>query len=224
MLEPLVASKYFKTYNLVVQPGQSIGPFNVPRGYWIGLENIQPSYGLGFINISIDNGPWFSVSYLPFVGEFEYFSLQNTHPNQAFRVSLLVIVNPKAQFLGYFNPVYLFYNTEITITQQFSISAAGSYNYGPFYIGTREVVIVYVTASTLQGVAYINLFDTDNTGQTVYASWIVGELVPGNTQGLGANNSVTLSLDGRLVTPYFTIQIITTGSYTVSGSITIQAR
>ena len=218
--------QYFvRTYT--VGPGQMVEDGPMMR-YGVALASINPLWGLGFVQISLDNGPYLPISLLPIRQPFEYVTLYNTHPNTTFTVTLVYTLTPEAEILGEYNYVYQQFNQELTITASFSGTSSG--NLGPYYIGTRSIVRVIVsgtvtsTATGYLGQVQVTLFNSDQSGNQ-YDSWILGIIAqPYSSNWLLGPQSIDATIDGSLLNPYILLNFLLSTYTSVSLNITIVAR
>jgi len=203
--------KYFKkTY--VVEPNQEVQDV-LPVCYGVNLATINPLYGLGFVEFSLDSGNYLPISYMPVYMPFQRIALKNTHPNQTFIVELVYLLEPNAEVLGTFNYVYQQFNLEfyLTVASNVAFSSSTTVNYGPFYIGTRSQARVVGNFTLSGNSATVNLYNSDNAGHLY-------EEFPGNVAS-GPINNVVIDVDGWLLAPYVVVQVevsITSGSVTLN--------
>jgi len=227
---PLVASKYFKTVAVTIGPNQKY-EINIRRGYYLMYTYVDPPWGLGFLKVSVDNGPFIPITLLPYydAGGFQYITVYNTHPNTSFTVELVVSLTSKIQLLGTYSPTYTAFNQELIIQQ--SVSGTSNQNIGPFYIGIRSIVSVAITNVSITsqsgtiGEIQVTLYNSDQSGNQ-YNSWVLGLIQqPLNSAYLYGPQSIVASIDGSLLNPYILLNImITSGITSYSFTLTITAR
>jgi hypothetical protein len=206
---PLVASKYFKQETVTLQPKQKleIGGFKM---YYIMYTFVDPPTGLGFIQVSIDNGPFFPISLLPYRDEagFQYITLYN-NSTYTFTVSLIIAVSREASLLGTWTPSYVDINAERYVSA--SVSGTSSQYLGPYYIGIRPVVFVSLTSISLTSSS--NLFaagitiyvvNSDQLGNK-YSYTILGSVLQGSI--FYPTQSISFAIDGTLLTPYIMLYV-----------------
>jgi len=206
---PLVASKYFKQETVTLKPKQKleIGGFKM---YYVMYTFIDPPTGLGFLQISIDNGPFFPISLLPYRDDasFQYITLYNASDTYTFTVSLIVAVSREALLLGTWTPSYAQINTELITSVQ--ISQTSAYYAGPFYLGIRSVVYISITNASLTTSSTTNaaavtiyLFNSDQQGN-LYNQFLLGSLVqyPPGYSGFVSQSSMYVTIDGALLSNY----------------------
>jgi hypothetical protein len=228
MTMPLVASKYFKQETMTLQPGQKyeIGGFKM---YYVMYTLIDPPVGLGYLQISIDNGPFFPISLLPYRDEagFQYIALYN--PSQyAFTVSLIIAVSREASLLGTWTPSYTQINAELITNVQ--INQTSAYYAGPYYIGIRSVVYISITnvslttSSTANAAAVtVYLYNSDQSGN-LYNSFNLGSLVQypsGVPSGYVNQQSMFVTIDGSLLSNYIMLYF-SPNAYTSSYTFNLQ--
>jgi len=227
---PLVASKYFKTVAITVGPNQKY-EINIHRGYYIMYTFVNPPWGLGFLQISVDNGPFIPITLLPYYdsGGFQYITVYNKHPNTSFTVELVISLTSKIQLLGTYSPTYTAFNQELIIQQ--TVSGSANTLLGPFYIGIRSIVTIAITNVSITsqsgylGQLQATLFNSDQSGNQ-YDWFVLGVIQqPLNSSVLYGPQSIVASIDGSLLNPYILLAIMissTTTSY--SFNLTIMAR
>jgi len=227
---PLVASKYFKTVAITVGPNSEY-EINVHRGYYLMYTYVDPPWGLGFLRVSVDNGPFIPITLLPYydAGGFQYITVYNTHPNTSFTVELVVSLTNKIQLLGTYSPTYTAFNQELIIQQ--SVSGTGNQNIGPFYIGIRSIVTIAVTNVSITsqsgtiGQIQVSLANSDQSGNAY--NWFTLGIVqqPLNSNALFGPQSIVASIDGSLLNPYILLNIMISSTVTsYSFTLTITAR
>ena len=228
MATPLVSSKYFKQETVVLQPNQKyeIGGFKM---YYVMYTLVDPPTGLGFIQISMDNGPFFPISLLPYRDEagFQYITLYNKS-TYTFTVSLIIAVSREASLLGTWTPSYTQINAELITNIQ--ISQTSAYYAGPFYIGIRSVVYISIinaslTPSTTTAAAAVTvyLYNSDQLGN-LYNQFLLGSLVqypPGAPAGFVNQNSMYIAIDGILLSNYIMLYF-SPNSYTSKYTFNLQ--
>jgi hypothetical protein len=206
---PLVASKYFKQETVTLQPKQKleIGGFKM---YYVMYTFVDPPTGLGFIQVSIDNGPFFPISLLPYRDEagFQYITLYN-NSTYTFTVSLIIAVSREASLLGTWTPSYVQLNTELITNVQ--VSQTSAYYAGPFYLGIRSVVYISITNASLTTSSTTNaaavtvyLYNSDQSGN-LYNQFLLGSLVQypsGAPAGFINQSSMYVTIDGTLLSNY----------------------
>ena len=227
---PLVASKYFKTVAITVGPNQKY-EINIHRGYYIMYTFVNPPWGLGFLQISVDNGPFIPITLLHYYdsGGFQYITVYNKHPNTSFTVELVISLTSKIQLLGTYSPTYTAFNQELIIQQ--TVSGSANTLLGPFYIGIRSIVTIAITNVSITsqsgylGQLQATLFNSDQSGNQ-YDWFVLGVIQqPLNSSALYGPQSIVASIDGSLLNPYILLAIMissTTTSY--SFNLTIMAR
>ena len=227
---PLVASKYFRTVAITIGPQQKY-EINIHRGYYLMYTFVDPPWGLGFLRVSVDNGPFIPITLLPYYdsGGFQYVTVYNTHPNTSFTVELVISLTSKIQLLGTYSPTYTAFNQELIIQQ--SISGNAEQWLGPFYIGIRTIVVIMVTNTRITaqigylGQIHVTLYNSDQSGNQ-YDWFVLGVIQqPLNSSFLYGPQSIVASIDGSLLNPYVLLHI-TISSVTTSYSfnLTITAR
>ena len=203
--------KYFKkTYN--IPPNQEVQDV-LPVCYGVNLATINPLYGLGFVEFSLDSGNYLPISYMPVYMPFQRITLRNNHPNQSFTVELVYILEPNAEVLGTFNYVYQQFNLEfyLTVASNVSFSSSTTVNYGPFYIGTRSQVRVVANFASLgSNEAEVYIYNSDAQGNAY-------EGFPGNVAS-GPVNNIVIDVAGWLLAPYVLIPVKVIVS---SGTVTL---
>jgi len=227
---PLVASKYFKTVAITVSPNSEY-EINIHRGYYLMYTYVNPPWGLGFLKVSVDNGPFIPITLLPYYDSsgFQYVTIYNTHPNTSFTVELVIALTNKIQLLGTYSPTYTAFNQELIIQQ--SVSGTANQNIGPFYIGIRSIVTVAIinvsitSQSGTIGQLQVTLYNSDQSGNQ-YNSWVIGLIQqPLNSAYLYGPQSVMASIDGSLLNPYILLNIMpSSGVTSYSFTLTITAR
>jgi hypothetical protein len=209
MTVPLVSSKYFKQETVTLQPGQKyeIGGFKM---YYVMYTLVDPPTGLGFIQVSIDNGPFFPISLLPYRDEagFQYVTLYNKS-TYTFTVSLIIAVSREASLLGTWTPSYTQINAELITNVQ--VNQTTAYYAGPFYLGIRSVVYISITNASLTTSSTTNaaaitvyLYNSDQSGN-LYNQFLLGSLVQypsGAPSGYVNQNSMYVTVDGSLLSNY----------------------
>ncbi len=210
MTVPLVSSKYFKQETVTLAPNQKyeIGGFKM---YYVMYTLVDPPTGLGFIQVSIDNGPFFPISLLPYRDDagFQYVTLYNKSQTYTFTVSLIIAVSREASLMGTWTPSYTQINAELITNIQ--INQTSAYYAGPFYIGIRSVVYIsitnasLITSSTTNAAAVtVYLYNSDQLGN-LYNSFNLGSLVqyPSNApSGYVNQKSMFVTVDGSLLSNY----------------------
>jgi len=227
---PLVASKYFKTVAITVSPNSEY-EINIHRGYYLMYTYVNPPWGLGFLKVSVDNGPFIPITLLPYydTGGFQYITVYNTHPNTSFTVELVVSLTSKIQLLGTYSPTYTAFNQELIIQE--SISGTGNQNIGPFYIGIRSIVTIAITNVSITaqsgylGQLQVTLYNSDQSGNQ-YNNFVLGVIQqPLNSSALYGPQSIVASIDGSLLNPYILLSImISSVTTSYSFALTITAR
>jgi len=227
---PLVASKYFKTVAVTIGPNQKY-EINVHRGYYLMYTYVDPPWGLGFLEVSVDNGPFIPITLLPYfdAGGFQYVTIYNTHPNTSFTVELVISLTNKIQLLGTYSPTYTAFNQELIIQQ--SVSGTANQNIGPFYIGIRSIVTIAITNVSITsqsgtlGQIQVSLANSDQSGNA-YNWFVIGLLQqPLNSAYLYGPQSIVASIDGSLLNPYILLNIApSSGVLSYSFTLTITAR
>ena len=106
--------KYFKR-QYTLSPGQEVEE-TLSICYGVNLSLLDPLYGLGFVEFSLDNGNFIPITYMPVYMPFQRIVLKNTHPNATFTLELVYLLEPNVQVLGTFNYVYNQFNIESNIT------------------------------------------------------------------------------------------------------------
>jgi hypothetical protein len=228
MTVPLVASKYFKQETVTLQPGQKleVGGFKM---YYVMYTLIDPPTGLGFLQISIDNGPFFPISLLPYrdEGGFQYITLYNTSQTYTVTVSLIIAVSREALLMGTWTPSYMQINAELITNVQISNTTA--YYAGPFYLGIRSVVYIsitnasLITSSTTNAAAItVYLYNSDQLGN-LYNRLLLGSLVqyPSGYSGYANQNSMYVTIDGALLSNYVMLYFAP-NAYTASYTFNLQ--
>ena len=227
---PLVASKYFKTIAITVSPGSKY-EINIHRGYYLMYTFVDPPWGLGFLQVSVDNGPFIPITLLPYYdsGGFQYITVYNKHPNASFTIELVIALTNKIQLLGTYSPTYTAFNQELIIQE--SISGTSNQTIGPFYIGIRSIVTIAITNVSITaqsgylGQFQVTLYNSDQSGNQ-YNDFVLGVIQqPLNSSALYGPQSIVASIDGSLLNPYVLLTI-TISSMTTSYSfnLTITAR
>ncbi len=222
---------YVETYSLGPGQKREVGPL---MAYGVALSSINPLWGLGFVSVSLDNGPFIPISLLPIRQPFQYVTIYNMHPNTSFTVTLVYTLDSEAEIYGQFNYVYAQFNQELTITDTFSATNGGTsmvfYNKGPYYIGTRSIVLVNITgtvSSTNSGYiaqVQVELFNSDALGNT-YSDWglgFIGQQI--SSTWFAGPSSLLVSLDGSLLQPYVILNFGLSSYAQASLNITIVAR
>ena len=229
MTVPLVASKYFKQETITLTPGQKyeIGGFKM---YYVMYTLVDPPTGLGFLQISIDNGPFFPISLLPYRDDagFQYITLYNASPTYTVTVSLIIAVSREALLMGTWTPSYTQINVESFVSV--SVNGTSSQYLGPYYIGIRSIVYISLsnislTSSSTTNAAGFDIFvvNSDQLGNKF--SYIpLGSVIqwPSGVS-LYNNTSFAAAVDGVLLTPYIMLYIWVnqyTTSYSFNLSIT----
>jgi hypothetical protein len=225
---PVVSSKYFKQETVTLAPGQKleIGGF---RMYYVMYTLVDPPMGLGFIQVSIDNGPFFPISLLPYRDEasFQYITLYNTSSTYTFTVSLIIAVSREATLLGTWTPSYTQINTELITNTQ--VSQTSAYYAGPFYLGIRTVVYISITnasltssSSTYAAAITIYLYNSDQQGNK-YNRFLLGSLVqyPSPPAGFVNQSSMFTTIDGVLLSNYVMLYF-EPNSYTTKYTFNLQ--
>jgi len=225
---PLVASKYFKQETVVLQPGQKleIGGFKM---YYVMYTLVDPPIGLGFIQVSIDNGPFFPISLLPYRDEagFQYVTLYNKS-SYTFTVSLIIAVSREASLLGTWTPSYVQVNAELITNVQ--VNQTSAYYAGPFYLGIRSVVYISITNASLTTSSTTNaaaitvyLYNSDQQGN-LYNQFLLGSLVqypPGTPAGFVNQSSMYVTIDGALLSNYIMLYFVP-NAYTTRYTFNLQ--
>jgi hypothetical protein len=210
---PLVSSKYFKQETATLAPGQKleIGGFKM---YYVMYTLVDPPTGLGFLQISIDNGPFFPISLLPYRDEagFQYITIYNPSQTYTFTVSLIIAVSREASLLGTWTPSYAQINAELITSLQ--ISQTSAYYVGPFYIGIRSIVYISITNASLTTTSATNaaavtvyLYNSDQLGN-LYNQFLLGSLVQypsGAPAGYVNQSSMYMTIDGSLLSNYIVL-------------------
>jgi len=227
---PLVASKYFRTVAITIGPQQKY-EINIHRGYYLMYTFVDPPWGLGFLRVSVDNGPFIPITLLPYYdsGGFQYVTVYNTHPNTSFTVELVISLTSKIQLLGTYSPTYTAFNQELIIQQ--SISGTANQIIGPFYIGIRTIVTIAITNVSITaqsgylGQLQVTLFNSDQSGNQ-YDNFVLGIIQqPLNSSALYGPQSIVASIDGSLLNPYILLSImISSVTTSYSFNLTITAR
>ena len=225
---PLVASKYFKQETVTLQPGQKyeIGGFKM---YYVMYTSINPPIGLGFLQISIDNGPFFPISLLPYrdEGGFQYVTLYNASETYAFTVSLIIAVSREALLMGTWTPSYTQINAELITSVQ--VNQTSAYYAGPFYLGIRSVVYISITNASLTTSSTTNaaavtiyLFNSDQQGN-LYNQFLLGSLVqyPSGYPGYASQSSMYATIDGALLSNYIMLYFVP-NAYTTRYTFNLQ--
>jgi len=228
MAAPLVSSKYFKQETVVLQPNQKyeIGGFKM---YYVMYTLIDPPTGLGFIQISIDNGPFFPISLLPYRDEagFQYITLYN-NSTYTFTVSLIIAVSREAALLGTWTPSYAQINVESSIST--AINSTSPQYFGPYYIGIRSIVYISLTnisltpsSSTAVAIIYLFVVNSDQQGNK-YSYIPLGSIIsPPSSLNLYTNTSFAVAIDGTLLSPYIMLYVLSsayTSNYAFNLTIT----
>jgi len=227
---PLVASKYFKTVAVTIGPNQQY-EINIHRGYYLMYTYVDPPWGLGFLKVSVDNGPFIPITLLPYYDSsgFQYVTIYNTHPNTSFTIELVISLTSKIQLLGIYSPTYTAFNQELIIQQ--SVSGTGNQNIGPFYIGIRSIVTIAITNTSITaqsgtlGQIQVTLYNSDQSGNTY--NWFTLGIIqqPLNSNALYGPQSIVASIDGSLLNPYILLYIMISSTVTsYSFNLTITAR
>ena len=203
--------KYFKR-QYTLSPGQEIEEV-LPVCYGVNLSLLDPLYGLGFVEFSLDNGNFIPITYMPVYMPFQRIVLKNTHPNATFTLELVYLLEPNVQVLGTFNYVYNQFNIEsnITVATNVQFTSSTLATYGPFYIGTRNQLRVIGNFTTNGNIANIVVYNSDAQGDLF-------EEYRGNFVGGIINDSIVI-VNGLLLAPYVVIQVGIT--ITTSNSVTI---
>ena len=231
-VRPLVASKYFKTIAITISPNSKY-EINIHRGYYLMYTYVNPPWGLGFLQVSVDNGPFIPITLLPYydAGGFQYVTIYNTHPNTSFTVELVISLTNKIQLLGTYSPTYIAFNQELIIQQSYSFSGSNEQNIGPFYIGIRSIVTVAITNVSIRsesgtlGQIQFTLYNSDQNGNE-YNWWVLGLIQqPFTSAYLFGPQSIVASIDGSLLNPYILINIMPSDNVlSYSFTLTITAR
>ena len=202
--------KYFKR-QYTLSPGQEVEEV-LPVCYGVNLSLLDPLYGLGFIEFSLDNGNFIPITYMPVYMPFQRIVLKNTHPNTTFTLELVYLLEPNVQVLGTFNYVYNQFNIEsnIMVATNVTFTASTTATYGPFYIGTRNQLRVLGNFTTNGNTANIAVYNSDAQGDLF-------EEYRGNFVGGIINDSIVI-VDGLLLAPYVVIQV---GTTITSNSVTL---
>jgi len=202
--------KYFKR-QYTLSPGQEVEE-TLPICYGVNLSLLDPLYGLGFIEFSLDNGNFIPITYMPVYMPFQRIVLKNTHPNATFTLELVYLLEPNVQVLGTFNYVYNQFNIEsnITVATNVTFTSSTTATYGPFYIGTRNQLRVLGNFTTNGNIANIAVYNSDAKGDLF-------EEYRGNFVGGIISDSIVI-VDGLLLTPYVVIQV---GTTITSNSVTL---
>ena len=202
--------KYFKK-QYILSPGQEVEE-TLPVCYGVNLSLLDPLYGLGFIEFSLDNGNFIPITYMPVYMPFQRIVLKNTHPNATFTLELVYLLEPNIQILGTFNYVYNQFNIESNITVATNVQFTTSTNvkYGPFYIGTRNQLRAIANFTTNGNVADVAVYNSDMQGNLYeeYDSNVINNVT----------NDAVIIIDGLLLAPYV---VIVVGTVVTSGSITL---
>jgi len=202
--------KYFKR-QYTLSPGQEVEE-TLPVCYGVNLSLLDPLYGLGFIEFSLDSGNFIPITYMPVYMPFQRIVLKNTHPNATFTLELVYLLEPNVQVLGTFNYVYNQFNIESNITVATNVQFTTSTNvkYGPFYIGTRNQLRAIANFTTNGNVANIVVYNSDVQGNLYeeYSSNVTNN----------ATNDAVVVIDGLLLAPYVVIEVATV---VTSGSVTL---
>jgi len=226
---PLVASKYFKQETVTLAPGQKleVGGF---RMYYVMYTLIDPPTGLGFLQVSIDNGPFFPISLLPYRDDagFQYITLYNASPTYTVTVSLIIAVSKEASLLGTWTPSYAQINTELITSIQ--VNQTSAYYAGPFYLGIRSVVYISITNASLTTSSTTNaaaitvyLYNSDQLGN-LYNRFMLGSLVQYPSSGYSGyanQNSMYVTIDGALLSNYVMLYFAP-NAYTASYTFNLQ--
>jgi len=226
MATPLVSSKYFKQETVTLQPGQKyeIGGFKM---YYVMYTLVDPPTGLGFLQISIDNGPFFPISLLPYRDEagFQYITLYNSSQTYTFTVSLVIAVSREASLLGTWTPSYVDINAERYVSAL--VTGTASQYLGPYYIGIRPVVFVSLTSISLTSSSSlfsagitIYVVNSDQLGNK-YTYTVLGSVLQGSI--FYPTQSISFAIDGTLLTPYIMLYVQAnpfTSQYTFNLTIT----
>jgi len=223
---PLVASKYFKQETVTLKPKQKleIGGFKM---YYVMYTLVDPPVGLGFLQISIDNGPFFPISLLPYRDEagFQYITLYNASQTYTVTISLIIAVSREALLMGTWTPSYVDINAERYISV--SVSGTASQYLGPYYIGIRPVVLVSLTSISLTSSS--SLFAAGITIYVVNSDQLGGKYsyVPLGSVLRGSvfypTTSMAFAVDGTLLAPYIMLYVQAnpfTSSYAFNLTIT----
>jgi len=202
--------KYFKK-QYTLSPGQEVEE-TLPVCYGVNLSLLDPLYGLGFIEFSLDNGNFIPITYMPVYMPFQRIVLKNTHPNATFTLELVYLLEPNVQVLGTFNYVYNQFNIESNITVATNVQFTTSTNvkYGPFYIGTRNQLRAIANFTTNGNVANMVVYNSDVQGNLYeeYSSNVTNN----------ATNDAVVVIDGLLLAPYVVVAVSTV---VTSGSVTL---
>jgi len=202
--------KYFKK-QYILSPGQEVEE-TLPVCYGVNLSLLDPLYGLGFIEFSLDNGNFIPITYMPVYMPFQRIVLKNTHQNTTFTLELVYLLEPNVQILGTFNYVYNQFNIESNITVATNVTFTTSTNvkYGPFYIGTRNQLRAIANFTTNGNVADVAVYNSDVQGNLYeeYDSNVMNNVT----------NDAVIVIDGLLLAPYV---VIVVGTVVTSGSITL---
>ena len=226
---PLVASKYFKQETVTLQPGQKleVGGFKM---YYVMYTLVDPPVGLGFLQISIDNGPFFPISLLPYRDEagFQYITLYNASQTYTVTISLIIAVSREALLMGTWTPSYVDINAERYVSA--SVTGTASQYLGPYYIGIRSIVYISLsnislTSSSTTNAAGFDIFvvNSDQLGNRF--SYIPLGSVIQWPSGVSLYNTTSFAtaVDGVLLTPYIMLYIWVnqyTASYSFNLTIT----
>jgi hypothetical protein len=228
---PIVASKYFKQETVTLAPGQKleIGGF---RMYYVMYTLVDPPTGLGFLQVSIDNGPFFPISLLPYrdEGGFQYITLYNTSQAYTVTVSLIIAVSRDALLMGTWTPSYIQVNAESYVST--SVNGTSSQYLGPYYVGIRSIVYISLgnislTSSSTTNAAGFDIFivNSDQLGNKF--SYIPLGSVVQWPSGVSLYNTTSFAaaVDGVLLTPYIMLYIWInqyTASYSFNLTITFR--
>ncbi len=210
MTSPMAVSPKYAKRTFTVGPGQEV-QFEL-LSYGVALATMNPLYGLGFIQFSLDNGEYLPITYMPVRMPFQYINFRNIHPNQSFTFDVIFILNESTVLEGSFSSIYQQFNQELTISVvNTTITSSQNVLYGPYYIGTRSQARVVSTVTASSGsLAAINLANSDPSGNLY-------ETFPIRVNSL--NSIGTIDVDGYMLAPYVAVYI----SYSVpsGGSIGI---